>query len=185
MSEMKFKLMSDEVEVPEGITASVNNNVVTVKGKKGEVKRELPSKKIKIKIQEKNIILEAKDATKKDKTMIGSYKSHIKNMIKGCEEGHTYELKIASVHFPMNVNVSNGQLIVKNFLGEKVPRTFKIMQGVNVKIDGDKVIVDGTALENVSQTAASIEQLTRITKRDNRIFQDGIYITNKDGEKIE
>jgi large subunit ribosomal protein L6 len=177
--------MVQEVEVPDGVTVSAENNLVTTKGKKGEVTRNLPSKKITINVNEGKIVLEAKNATKREKTMMGSYKAHIGNMLRGCEDGHSYSLKIASVHFPMNVSVANNQLVVKNFLGEKVPRVLDLISGVTVKVEGDIVMVEGVMLEDVSQTAASIEQLTRITNRDNRIFQDGIYITDKDGDLIE
>lgn len=181
---MRKKILTAEIELPKDVTASVDNNTVKLKGKKGEISRALPSKKIKIMLEGNVIKIEAKDASKKEKTMIGSYESHVKNMVKGCTEGHEYVLKIASLHFPMNVSVAKGQFIVKNFLGEKIPRTLHITAGVNVKVEGDKVFVDGNKLEDVSQTAASIEQLTRITNRDTRIFQDGIYMILKDGKSI-
>ena len=181
---MNSKILTAEIEVPKEITARVTNNTVTVKGKKGEVTRSLPSKKITIKLEGSMIVIEAKKASKNEKTMVGSYQSHIKNMLKGCMEGHQYSLKIASLHFPMNVSVTKTQFIIKNFLGEKVPRVINITNGVNIKVEGDHVNVEGVKLEDVSQMAASIEQLTRIRNRDTRIFQDGIYITVKDGKSI-
>ncbi|MBS3158800.1 50S ribosomal protein L6 [Candidatus Woesearchaeota archaeon] len=181
---MKQKTITAEIELPKDVTATVIKNNVTLKGKKGEVVRHLPSKKVQIMLEGNIIKVEAKNASKNEKTIVGSFESHIKNMVKGCTEGHEYELKIASLHFPMNVSVAKGQFIIKNFLGEKIPRVFNLIKGVNVKVEGDKVYVDGNKLEDVSQTAASIEQLTRIRNRDTRIFQDGIYIIVKDGKSI-
>ena len=79
----------------------------------------------------------------------------------------------------MNVAVNNGVLTIKNFLGESVPRTLKIKDGSDVKVDGQIITVNSTDIEKAGQTAASIEQLTRITNRDRRIFQDGIFIIEK------
>ena len=46
------------------------------------------------------------------------------------------------------------------------------------------IIAKGANIEIVSSVASDIEQLTRITNRDRRIFQDGIYITHKAGKEI-
>jgi large subunit ribosomal protein L6 len=48
-----------------------------------------------------------------------------------------------------------------------------------VKVEGNEVIITGPDIEEVSQTAANIEQATMIADRDPRVFQDGIYITVK------
>ena len=53
------------------------------------------------------------------------------------------------------------------------------MQGVKVNIQGDIIIVEGLEIEKVSQTAARIEQATRLTKVDRRVFQDGCFIIEK------
>jgi large subunit ribosomal protein L6 len=79
----------------------------------------------------------------------------------------------------MNVSVAGSELIIKNFYGEKVPRRSRIVQGVTVKVEGDVVKVEGCDIEKVGQTAANMEKATRITNRDRRIFQDGLWITSK------
>ncbi len=59
---------------------------------------------------------------------------------------------------------------MQNFLGEKVPRVIKLKQGVDVKIEGQEITVESPDKELAGQTAAAIEQLCKITKRDRRIF---------------
>jgi large subunit ribosomal protein L6 len=182
---MRLDLMKEDAELPQGVTCTVQgNNAVTVKGPKGEVTRAFPHLAVKVSVEGGEVVVSAKDATKKEKTAIGSIMAHVRNMLKGVTQGHAYRMKICSGHFPMNVSVAGGELVIKNFLGEKVPRKLRIKPGVTVKVEGQEIVVEGVALELVSQTAAAIEQLTRIRNRDLRVFQDGIYITSKDGEQV-
>ena len=179
---MKVENLVVNIEIPEGVEAKLDGTMLNLKGQKGESSRDYKDPFIELKIESKNIVLTAKNATKRQKKQIFSFKSHIKNQIVDCTEGHVYKLKICSGHFPMNVSVSGDMFTIKNFLGEKVPRTIKVKEGANVKVDGQNIIVEGINKERVAQTAANIEQLTRITNRDRRIFQDGIYIIEKDGK---
>ena len=179
----KSKGIAIELKIPDKVSARVENGIVFVKGPKGEVKKNLLDKKVSIESKDGSIMLKTPEMGKINKKCIKSYAAHIRSMIKGSIDGYKYTLKICSGHFPMSVTVSNNQFTVKNFLGEKVPRLLKIKQGVKVEVQGDNVKVTGQDKELVSQTAADIEQLTRITNRDRRIFQDGLYITQKAGEE--
>jgi large subunit ribosomal protein L6 len=128
--------------------------------------------------------LSVKVINKKSKKTANSFKAHIKNMVKGANEGHIYKLKICSGHFPMTVSLKGETLEIKNFIGEKVPRTLKVLEGTTVKVDGTEIIVESINKEKAGHMAASIEQLTRRPGFDRRIFQDGIYIVEKDGKII-
>jgi len=182
---MKIKEYSDKVVVPEGVQATIENRKIVVKGPKGEVDRVFDNPIIDISVAGQEVIIKTPVFTKKEKTVFGTYIAHIKNMFKGVTDGHEYTLKICSGHFPMNVDCKGQDFQVKNFLGEKVPRKLHIKEGAEVKIDGDKVTVGGIDKELVAQAAANIEQLTRRSKFDKRVFQDGIYIVNKDGKEIK
>lgn len=182
---MKIKNMEEKIELPDKVSASITNGILTVKGPKGEVCKSIVNPKVSVVVGENAVVVSAKNATKREKTTIGTFCAHIKNTIKGVTAGHKYMLKICPGHFPMNVTTSNNQVVVKNFLGEKVPRVTGILKGVTVKIDGTNIIVEGCGKEATGQMAANIEKLCRITKRDKRVFQDGIYITNKDGKETE
>jgi len=173
-----------EIELPEQVSIDLNLTI-KITGPQGEVEKKLIHPKIKIKQEEGKIILESKNATKKGKKIINSFEAHIKNMISGVNEKHTYKIKICSGHFPMNVSVNNNQLIVKNFIGENTPRKLDIKTGAEVKVEGDEIIVASTSKEIAGQVAADIEQLTKIKKKDIRIFQDGCYITEKAGKKLD
>jgi large subunit ribosomal protein L6 len=69
--------------------------------------------------------------------------------------------------------------VIQNFLGERSPRKALILDGVTVKAKGDDVTVEGIDKEKVGQTVANIERATAVSRRDIRVFQDGIYLTSK------
>ena len=176
--------LSAQIDAPTGITiTSPGPNEIQVKGPSGEVRRRFFDPKINIHAKGNCATLQAPNSTRKEKARLNSYIAHIQNMLTGVVRPHEYRLKICSGHFPMNVTASGGFLSVKNFLGEKIARTCPIPTEVQVKVEGDKISVTCPDLELAGQTASSIEQLMRITNRDKRVFQDGIYITKKPGEE--
>ena len=173
------------IGLPDNVTASLNGRYLLIKGPKGEVKRELKQRNVSIKIEDKKIILESEGSTKTDKKMFGSLMAHVKNMVKGSLQNHFYLLKICSGHFPMNVSIASNKLIIKNLLGEKVPRVLQLKENVDVKVEGDIIHVASASKEIAGQVAADIEQLTRRPGYDTRIFQDGCYIISKDGKELK
>ncbi len=181
---MRIKELIERIGIPSGVTFEKKDDFVHIKGPKGSVEREFRSAVVDISSDGKHIVLKALNADKRKKRMLNTLYAHIANMVHGAAHGVTYKLKICSGHFPMNVAVAGETFTVKNFLGEKVPRVLRLKPGVKVKIDGQIINVEGTDIELVSQTAASIEKLTRRTGFDFNRFQDGIYIIEKAGEKV-
>jgi len=174
------------IEIPESVTVTLDGFNVKVNGPKGEVEKNLFHPRVAIKASNGKVELDVKTKKKikKDKMVVNTFASHMKNLIKGVTDGYEYKLKICSGHFPMTVSVSGSEVAIKNFLGEKVPRKAKISGAVKIEVKGDEIIVTGLNKELVSQAAAKIEQLTRVVNRDRRIFQDGCYITSKDGKAV-
>lgn len=177
--------IEERIEIPEGIEVKVEHGLVSVKGAKGIVERKLLSPRVEIKVVDKEIVIKAEKATKREKALVGTFRAHIRNMLRGVSEGHIYKLKICSGHFPMSVSVSENELIVKNFCGEIIPRKLRLKEGVSVKVEGNEVIVESVDKELAGQTAALIERLTKRSGFDRRIFQDGIYIYVKDGKELK
>ena len=175
--------METKFVIPEGVEVNIDKNSVTVKGKNGELKRSFdPS--IKIKKDNDGIILLSETERRKQKALTGTTRSHINNMFRGVSDKFVYKSKIVYSHFPMTVKARGNVIIIDNFLGEKHPRKAKINEGVDVKISGQEITITGIDKEKVSQTAANLEQATKIKNRDPRVFQDGIYITEKDGKPM-
>ena len=178
VTNMKIDI-SKKVEFPEKVKVEVKLPLVMVKGPKGEVSRIMDDKRISIKVEGKAVVLSALHASKKEKKIMHTYAAHLTNMVKGAEYGYIYEMKICAAHFPMNVSVSGGQLIIKNFIGENTPRTLQLRKGVAVKVNGDIVHIESADKELAGLTASDIELLTRIRDHDRRIFQDGIFLISQ------
>lgn len=176
---VKLPLEERVVELPEGVTASYEDGVLTVRGPLGELRRNLSHTGVEIKVLDGRVLIRKEWAEKRGKSMIGTVAAHVKNMAVGVSRGFTYKLKIVSSHFPITVKVSNGKIYIENFIGERKPRVAKIIGDVQVKVEGEDIIVQGINLEEVSQTAANIQQATKIKKKDPRVFLDGIYVYEK------
>jgi large subunit ribosomal protein L6 len=88
-------------------------------------------------------------------------------------------MKIVYNHFPIQAKIAGERVEIANFLGEKQARYAKIVEGVKVKVQGDELILTGTNRESIGNTAANVEQACKVRDRDPRVFQDGIYITNR------
>lgn len=182
---MKDKeFIKEEIEIPEGIVVEIENDIVKVKGQKGENQKKLFNPSVSISKENKKVILVTKNNTKREKKLTRTFKAHIKNLIKGATENYIYKLKICSGHFPINVSVEGNFVVIKNFFGEKIPRKARILQNINVKVEGDEIFVEGADKEAAGQTASNIEMATKRVNFDRRIFQDGIYIVNKAGREL-
>lgn len=167
------------VEIPEGVEVVVNGNKVTVKGNGKELVREFDKGKVSMAVADKKFVLKVKGATRRESKMIGTIWAHLKNMVKGVAEDFVYELEVANVHFPMNVKAEEDKVTIKSFLGETTIREARIMPNSKVDIKGNQITVTSHDIEAAGQTAANLEKATRLTGRDRRIFQDGIFITKK------
>jgi len=173
-----------ELEIPEGITTTIEKDVLTIKKGEDEIKQSIDLSQTKIEIAGNKINLETKHTNKTSKKQTLTTLSLIKNIIKGLEEGHTYKLKICEGHFPMTVTVKGSNLEIKNFVGERKPRIVPIYPEVTVTVNAQEITVTGKNKELTGEQAAKIEQVTRRRNFDKRKFQEGIYITEKSGKKI-
>ncbi|OWT33676.1 50S ribosomal protein L6 [Methanobrevibacter sp. 87.7] len=170
----------EEIDIPEGVEVKLGKGV-TVKGPQGEINREFNYPNISIVEEDDKVVLSVDFPKSRDKSMMGTIKAHISNMIIGVTDGFTYHMKIVFAHFPMTVKVKRNTVTIDNFVGEKHPRTSKIVgDETKVTVKGDQVTITGINKEHVGQTMANLEQATKIKGKDPRVFQDGIYLVSKE-----
>ena len=169
-----------EVPIPEGVTVDIENgHHTTVKGPKGELDRAFRYRGVRLTVEDGHVVIHKDLPRREHKAICGTYRAHLRNMFQGVTDGWTYEMKIVYNHFPIKAAVQGNTFVIENFLGERHPRKAEILPDVKVQVKGDDVVLEGINREHVGQTAANIEQATKVRGRDIRIFQDGIYITNK------
>lgn len=171
--------LKEQVNIPDGATATIKDEVLTVKGEKGEVFRLFSHPKINLKVNGNIVEIHGKDIRRREKALVGTYKAHIKNMIRGVTKGYEYKMKTVFSHFPIKTSVEGNEFIIQNFLGERSPRRARILEGVNVEVKSDEITIKGIDKEKVGQTVANIERATKVKNRDIRIFQDGVYLTTR------
>jgi large subunit ribosomal protein L6 len=173
---MRLPEIAKTIQVPDNVDVKLVGKIINVKGAKGSLTRDFSFAPISIEGEGKNIRISAKWPRKKEAALVGTIASHINNMITGVTKGYKYKLKIVFSHFPISVKVQNKAVLIENFTGERRARSVNIIGDVKVKIEPEDIIVEGVNLEEVSQTAANIEQSTRVRRKDPRVFLDGIYV---------
>ena len=175
-------LLERIIAIPDGVQLRLEGDSVIVTGKGHTLRRKLSHPRVRIAVDGKLAKVSSEFPRRREGALLGTFAAHLQNMIVGVTEGFTYEMKIVYSHFPVKASVKGPEFIIENFLGEKFPRRTKILGETKVEIQGDQIVLTGPDIEALSQTAANIEQATRIKGFDPRIFQDGIYITKKAGE---
>ena len=175
--------MRTTITLPDDVSASVDHLDLTVEGPNGSVERRLWYPDVTVSVTEDegatHVAVESDADDAETTATVGTFESHVRNMVHGVTEGWTYEMEVYYAHFPMQVDVEDGEVVIENFLGEKAPRRTPVRGDTQVEVDGEEIVVSGPDKEAVGQTAADIEQLTKVSGKDTRVFQDGVYITRK------
>jgi len=177
----RFETLQRTVSIPDQVSVQIEGRTVKVKGPLGSLQEDLSHLPVSIDVDDNKVRLETSWPRKREIGMLGTAAAHVRNMLKGVTQGYRYELRTVYAHFPVTVKVDEKAKVLKieNFTGEKTPRYAKIVEGVRVDVKGEDISVEGIDLKSVSQTAANIQDSTKIKKKDLRVFLDGIYVSGK------
>lgn len=152
-----------EVPIPEDVELEIEEKKIRVKGPLGQLEKDFSyAKKVNIFKEDNRVVLETYFARKRDRALIGMLAGKIKNMIEGVQRGYRYRMYIVYAHFPMNLKVSENEVLIENFLGRRDTIRVKILKGVTVKVAKGEVIVEGLDKEAVGQTAANLHQAAKL-----------------------
>ena len=91
------RIGNNPVAIPEGVTVEVNDNVITVKGKLGELTQEYSD--VEIKVEDGNVQVSRSSDNKQQRAKHGLYRALVNNMVKGVSEGWTKELELVGVGY--------------------------------------------------------------------------------------
>ena len=167
------------IDITDDVSAETDHLELTVEGPNGSVTRRLWYPDVEVTVEDGVVAIAAENEDAKTNATVGTFESHVSNMVHGVTEGWEYTMEVYYAHFPMQVSVDGDEVVIENFLGEKAQRRTPIRGDTDVQIDGETVRLTGSDKEAVGQTAADIEQLTKVTDKDTRVFQDGVYIVEK------
>jgi len=186
---MKYIHSSETLDVPEGVKVAIKSRFVTVEGPRGKLTKNLAHLAVNFSHPKKNVIqIELHHGSRKNVATLRTVRTLINNLIIGVTRGFLYKMRYVYAHFPINVNIEkNGEtglfeVEIRNFIGEKIVRRVVMQPGVEVEVSKnmkDELQLSGNSLENVSQSAADIQQICRVRNKDIRKFLDGLYVSEK------
>jgi large subunit ribosomal protein L6 len=144
------------IEVPAGVTITVDGDIVTVKGPKGELTQQA-SENVTLDQKDGVFSVTRKDETKKAKSEHGLMRSLINNMVIGVTKGFEKQLELNGVGYKVEMQGTN----IKFALGFSHDVIFKVPEDVKVNVDKNKITVSGISKQRVGQVAAEIRSLKK------------------------
>jgi len=179
MSTDQIEIHETTIPVPDKVKVTLTKRMLHVEGQLGKTRKDFKKIPVDLSVDGKNVVLKSVGTRKHDYAIFNTAQSIIKSLIEGVQNGYTFKMKIVYAHFPITIKIKDGNILVENFQGERAPRVSKIRGDTKVVTKGDDVILTGPVLTDVSQTAASLQQNTKVKNKDHRVFLDGIYLFEK------
>ena len=169
-----------ELVIPAGVTVTNENNLITVKGPKGELKL-VVSEPIVVEIREDKVYTKRPNDNKATKQLHGTTNSLIKNMIIGVTEGYSKGLEAVGVGYRFNVN---GKKIAIS-AGFSHPMEINVPEGLEVKQESNtEITVSGIDKQRVTEFAANIRKVREPEPYKGKgIRYKGEYVRRKEGKK--
>lgn len=168
------------IKIPTGVTVENNNNIVTVKGPKGELSYEV-IKDLRVNIGEGTISVERLKEDKQTRAMHGTTNAIITNMIEGVNSGFSKGLEIIGVGYRFTLK---GNTLVVN-AGYSHPVELDIPKGLQVEqVSNTEIIVKGISKELVGEFAANVRKIRKPEPYKGKgIRYKGEYVRRKEGKK--
>ena len=143
------------IVLPAGVELSNKDNVVTVKGPKGELTREF-SKDIEIRVEGTEVTLHRPNDSKEMKTIHGTTRALLNNMVVGVSEGFKKELEMRGVGY--RAQLQGNKLVLA--VGKSHPDEVEAPEGITFELPNPTtIVISGISKEAVGQTAAYVRSL--------------------------
>jgi large subunit ribosomal protein L6 len=167
------------IEIPAGVTVTLNGNVVTVKGPKGELTRTF-NPDIEIKVEENIINVSRPSESKEHRALHGTTRALLSNMVEGVSKGFEKALELIGVGYRAQ---KQGNKLVLN-VGYSHPVEITPESGLEIEVPANtKIIVKGTSKERVGALAANIRDVRRPEPYKGKgIRYEGEFVRRKEGK---
>jgi len=182
------RLVKHEMSIP--IPAEITffgckSRKVVVKGPRGTLKRDFSHLPLNLARVGNTVRVQCFFGTRKARASVRTLISHIQNMFTGVIKGYRYKMRLVYAHFPISINIEdNGKVVeLRNFLGEKIVRRVTARADtlfINSTTEKETLYVEGNDIEEVSQSAANVQQVCKVKNKDIRKFLDGCYVSAKE-----
>jgi large subunit ribosomal protein L6 len=168
------------VPVPTGVTASVNGQMVSVKGPKGELKVVL-NDQVLAKMEQGGIKVDPKDKSKLARSSWGMSRTLVANLITGVTVGYSKSLEITGVGYRAALN---GKALQLN-LGYSHDVVYDVPAGIEIKVPKPtEIVISGIDKQRVGQVAAEIREYRGPEPYKGKgVKYAGEYIFRKEGKK--
>ncbi|KAF1964061.1 ribosomal protein L6 [Bimuria novae-zelandiae CBS 107.79] len=179
---MKYIHSEELLDIPEGVKVAIKTRNVVVEGPRGKLSKSLGHLAVSFTHPKKNVIkIELHHGSRKSVATLRTVRTLINNLIIGVTKGFKYKMRYVYAHFPIN-ETDCFEVEIRNFIGEKIVRRVNMRPGVHVEASKnvkDELQLSGNSLEDVSQSAADIQQICRVRNKDIRKFLDGLYVSER------
>ncbi|AIE58657.1 50S ribosomal protein L6 [Bacillus methanolicus] len=167
------------IEIPSGVTVTVNNNTVTVKGPKGELTRSF-NPDMEIKVEDNVVTVTRPSDVKEHRALHGTTRAIIANMVEGVSKGFERSLELVGVGYRAQ---KQGKKLVLN-VGYSHPVEIEPEEGLEIEVPANtKVVVKGIDKERVGALAANIRQVRPPEPYKGKgIRYEGEYVRRKEGK---
>jgi large subunit ribosomal protein L6 len=169
------------VEMPQGVTASIEGSTLTVKGPKGTLSMALLDDLVSYKIEDGSISVQPITQAQRNRAAWGMQRTNVQNLVTGVTEGFSKVLEITGVGYRAQAQGKN----LKLQLGYSHDVNFQVPEGVDVKTpDQTTVEISGIDKQKVGQVAAEIRRWRKPEPYKGKgIKYRGEYIFRKEGKK--
>lgn len=143
---------NNPVEVPSGVELAINGRLVTAKGKLGQLSYEMTDT-VSAVVEDGRVVVKPVDQSKTARSMWGTTRARIQNMVSGVVEGFSKQLDIVGVGYRASVQ---GQTLILQ-LGYSHDINFPIPEGITIKCEKPtSITISGADKQRVGQVAAEI-----------------------------
>lgn len=139
------------IQIPESVDVKIDNDLIVVKGSKGELSRKIHSEVV-LEIKDKQIIVNLKESKIPNTAIWGTFRSLIANMVAGVNKGFEKKLIFEGVGY--RASVSGNKLVLN--LGYSHPIEIEAPKGIEFKVEKNTIIISGADKQLVGEITANI-----------------------------